>query len=55
MPNFGHYAPHMGRDVWEAGGYLKLEKGIHEAGYKNGVWDDGLWAVPYYTSDAADE
>ena len=43
MPNFGHYAPHMGRDVWEAGGYLKLEKGIHEAGYKNGVWDDGLW------------
>ena len=43
MPNKGHYAPHMGRDVWENGGYLKLERGVHEAGYRDGVWDDGLW------------
>lgn len=43
MPNGGHYAPHMGRDAWENGGYLKLERGVHEAGYRDGVWDDGLW------------
>ena len=44
MPNGGHYARWMSRDVWENGGYLKLPKGIHERGYtKEGVWDDGLW------------
>lgn len=37
MPNHGHYAQRlMGRDKWEAGGYLKLPKGVHEAGYKVG-------------------
>ena len=43
MPNFGHYAAHVGRDAWENGAYLKLERGVHEAGYRDGVWDDGLW------------
>ena len=43
MPNHGHYAPHVGRDAWEAGKYLKLPRGVHEAGEKDGVWDPGLW------------
>lgn len=33
----------MDREKWEAGGYLNMSKGVHEAGYKDGVWDDGLW------------
>ena len=43
MPNHGHYAQHMGRDKWEAGGYLKLPRGVHEPGWKEGCWDEGLW------------
>ena len=43
MPNHGHYAQHMGRDKWEAGGYLKLSRGVHEPGWKEGCWDEGLW------------
>ena len=42
MPNHGHYAPHVGRDAWEAGKYLKLPRGVHGPGRRT-VWDPGLW------------
>ena len=47
MPNYGHYAQRvMGREKWEAGGYLNMSKGVHEAGYKVGPYKLNSVSLP---------
>ena len=41
--NHGHYAQHIGRDNWERGAYLRMDRGVHEGRWRDGVWDEGLW------------
>ena len=38
-----HSRQHIGRDNWERGAYLRMDRGVHEGRWRDGVWDEGLW------------